>query len=530
MNKALSGQTRTGIVFLVGAGPGDPGLITVRGVECLQRAEVVVYDYLANEQLLTHAPLGAERIYAGKIGGRHNQDQGEINRLLINKAQEGHIVVRLKGGDPFIFGRGGEECEALRQADVPFEVVPGVTAAVGASAYAGIPLTHRDHTASVAFVTGQEGDDKKQSAVDWQRLSTGSGTVVFYMGVSNLRYNMLKMIEHGRPAETPVALVRWGTLPEQSVVTGTLADIADQAEKAGLKPPAVTIVGEVVNLREKLRWFDNRPLSGRKIMVTRAADQIGEFSAMLADQGASVIECPTIKIITPAEWTSLDTALAQIGRYAWLIFTSVNAVQSFFNRLHHQGMDARALGGCRVCAVGPKTAASLRSRGVHPDLMPGNYRAEAVVAEFAKMTISGKMILFPRADRAREVIPVALEQMGAHVDSPVVYRTVLPKRLPPEAILALERRTMDCITFTSSSTVSNLAEMLGANLLANMLKGCVVASIGPVTSQTCRELGLKVDIEPTEYTLAGLTEAITDFLHEQVKLPYRGQSIAGLGN
>jgi len=498
----------TGIVYLVGAGPGDPGLITLRGVECLQKAQVVVYDYLANEQLLNHAPVDAERIYAGKIGGRHNQDQEEINRLLVNMALEGKIVVRLKGGDPFVFGRGGEECEALALAGVPFEVVPGVTAAVGAAAYAGIPLTHRDFTASVAFVTGQEGKDKNESSIDWGRLSLGSGTVVFYMGITSLRRNMQRMVDHGRSPLTPVALVRWATTAGQQVLTGTIADIADIAEGASFKPPAVTIVGEVVSLRERLRWFDNRPLSGRRIIVTRAADQAGEFSAMMARCGATVLECPTIKLVEPTSWNELDAAIGNLDGFSWLVLTSVNAVRFFFQRLNSLGFDARALGPCKVCAVGPKTAEAIAGHGIHSDLIPPDYKAEAIVSEFAKLGISGQRILFPRADRAREIIPQKLEQMGALVTSPVIYRNILPDRLCPETLLALEKRCIDCITFTSSSTVINMAEQLGADLLADMLKGVMVASIGPVTSKTCRDLGLRVDVQPDEFTLSALSDAI----------------------
>ena len=508
----MTAPARTaGIVYLVGAGPGDPGLITVRGVECLQRAAVVVYDYLANEQLLNYAPADAERIYAGKIGGRHNQDQEEINRLLVNKALEGNIVVRLKGGDPFVFGRGGEECEALALAEVPFEVVPGVTAAVGAAAYAGIPLTHRDCTASVAFVTGQEGKDKNESSIDWDRLSLGSGTVVFYMGITSLRRNMQRMIEHGRNAQTPVALIRWATTIGQQVLTGTVADIADKAEAAGFKPPAVTIVGEVVSLREQLRWFDNRPLSGRRIIVTRAADQAGEFSDMMTIRGATVLECPTIKLVEPASWRELDAAVGKLNEFTWLVLTSVNAVRFFFQRLNSLGLDARSLGPCKVCAVGPKTAEAIAGQGIHPDLIPLDYRAEAIVSEFSKLGISGQRILFPRADRAREIIPQELEQMGAHVTAPVIYRNILPERLCPETILALEKRCVDCITFTSSSTALNMAELLGADLLANMLKGVAVASIGPVTSKTCRDLGLKVDIQPDVFTLSALSDSIQHY-------------------
>jgi len=493
-----------GIVYLVGAGPGDPSLITLRGVECLKSADVVVYDYLANEQLLNHAPESAERIYAGKIGGRHNQCQDEINAVLVEKGKEGKIVVRLKGGDPFVFGRGGEECEALRTAGIPFEVVPGVTAAVGASAYAGIPLTHRDITASVAFVTGQEGKDKDESNIDWDRLSLGGGTVVFYMGVTTLRRNMQRMVDHGRSLQTPVALIRWATTPCQQILVGTLADIADRAEECGFKPPAVTIVGEVVALRDTLQWFDTRPLCGKKIIVTRAADQAGEFSVMLSARGATVLECPTIRLVEPESWQLLDLALRDLSGYDWLVLTSGNAVRYFFQRLATLGLDARALAACRICAVGPKTADEIRLFGIKPDLVPTDYKAEGVVEEFSRLDLHNSRVLYPRADKARDIIPRELQRLGAHVDSPVAYRNVFPERLPPETLFALEKRSVDCITFTSSSTVLNLAAMLGEELMLDMLKGVVVASIGPITSKSCRELGLKVDIEPAEHTLDAL--------------------------
>lgn len=501
-------NTHSGIVYLVGAGPGDPGLITLRGMECLSRAEVVIYDYLANEQLLSHAPDQAERIYAGKIGGRHNQEQDEINRLLVAKGKEGKIVVRLKGGDPFVFGRGGEECEALVEAGVAFEVIPGVTAAVGAAAYSGIPLTHRDITASVAFVTGQEGKDKEESAVDWDRLSLGSGTVVFYMGITTLRHNMQRMIEHGRCPQTPVALVRWATTPCQQVLTGTVADIAEKAEAASFKPPAVTIVGDVVGLRDKLGWFDSRPLCGKKIIVTRSAEQAGEFSTALVTRGASVLECPTIKLIEPDNWQLLDLAIRDLANYDWLILTSVNAVRFLFDRIAALGLDSRALAGCRVCAVGPKTADAIKSNGICPDLVPGDYKAEGVVDELSRLDLDGARVLYPRADKARELIPCELKRLGAHVDSPIAYRNAFPDRLPPETLFALEKRSIDCITFTSSSTVRNLAAMLGEDMMVNMLKGVAVASIGPITSKTCRDLGLKVDIEPACSTLSCLVEEI----------------------
>ncbi len=507
-----------GIVYLVGAGPGDPSLITLRGLECLKKAEVVVYDYLANEQLLNYAPESAERIYAGKIGGRHNQGQDEINNVLVEKAKAGKVVVRLKGGDPFVFGRGGEECESLREANILFEVIPGVTAAVGASSYAGIPLTHREITASVAFVTGQEGKDKNESNIDWDRLSLGNGTVVFYMGVTTLRRNMKRLIEHGRSPETPVALVRWATTPCQQVLVGTLADIADLADANSFKPPAVTIVGEVVALREKLKWFDRRPLCGKKIVVTRAAEQAGEFSEKLAARGATVLECPTISLVEPESWQLLDLAIRDLPSYDWLILTSGNAVRYFFKRLDALGLDARALTGCRICAVGPKTAEEIRAFGIKPDLVPTDYKAEGVVDEFSRLDMHDCRVLFPRADKAREVIPIALKRMGAHVDSPVAYRNIFPQRLLPETLFALEKRSVDCITFTSSSTVQNLAAMLGEELMLDMLKGVAVASIGPITSKSCRDLGLRVDIEPEEYTLNALVNALEAHFYSKTKV------------
>ena len=497
-----------GIVYLVGAGPGDPTLITLRGVECLKKAEVVVYDYLANEQLLLYAPETAERIYAGKIGGRHNQGQDEINSLLVEKGLAGKIVVRLKGGDPFVFGRGGEECEALRDAGISFEVVPGVTAAFGASAYAGIPLTHRDVTASVAFVTGQEGKGKTDTTIDWDRLSLGGGTVVFYMGVTTLRRNMERLVEHGRSPDTPVALIRWATTPCQQVLVGTLATIADLADESGFKPPAITIVGEVVALRKKLQWYDTRSLCGKKIIVTRAAEQAGEFSSKLSARGATVLECPTIKLVEPDSWQLLDMAIRDLVGYDWVVLTSANAARYFFQRMRALGFDARALAGCRICAVGPKTADEIRLHGIRPDLVPTDYKAEGVVDEFSRLDMQNARVLFPRADKARDVIPQELKRMGAHVDSPVAYRNVFPDRLPPETLFALEKRSVDCITFTSSSTVQNLAAMLGEEMMLDMLKGVVVASIGPITSKSCRELGLKVDIEPQSYTMEALAEAL----------------------
>jgi uroporphyrinogen III methyltransferase/synthase len=500
------------MVYLVGAGPGDPRLLTLRGLDCLRRAEVVVYDYLASEALLAYAPAEAERIYAGKIGGRHNQEQDQINGLLIEQGLAGKTVVRLKGGDPFVFGRGGEECEALAAAGVPFEVVPGVTAAVGAAATAGIPLTHRAYTPSVAFVTGHEEDGKEQSAIDWTKLSTGSGTIVFYMGMKHLRRNMAQLVSHGRPADTPAALVRWGTTPQQEVLSGTLADIADLAEQAGFKPPALTIVGEVVSLRKKLAWFDKRPLFGRQVLVTRAADQAGEFSAMLEERGASVIECPTISLVVPESWDAADAAIKGLSGFDWLVLTSANAVRFFFGRLAELGLDSRALASCKVCAVGPRTAELIARQGIRADLVPEQFDGEGVVAAFASLDVKGSKVLFPRADGAREVIAEGLARLGVQVTAPVIYRNIMPDQLPEQALAALESGKLDLVTFSASSTVRNLAKLAGGTeRLKLLLDKVAVASIGPITSQTCRELGLAVAVEPTQSTLVDMVLAIEEY-------------------
>lgn len=502
---------KKGFVYLVGAGPGDPGLITVRGKECISLADVVVYDYLAGEQLLDFARGDAELIYAGKIGGAHNHEQWQINDLLVEKALSGKVVTRLKGGDPFIFGRGGEECEALKTAGIGFEIVPGVTAAIGAAAYAGIPLTHRNVTTSVAFVTGHEHPDKDESEIDWQRLSLGSGTIVFYMGVKNLPQITRSLLEHGRDADTPVALVRWGTRPEQQILEGTLADIAEKAHKAAFKAPAITIVGEVVRLRQNLRWFDAKPLFGKTIIITRSADQAGEFSAMLAARGAQLLECPTIRLVPPASWSDLDAAIDRLATFDWAIFTSANGVNFFFDRLGAKGLDSRAFAGCRVCAVGPRTAALLQAKGIRADMIPADYKAEGVVTEFSKMEMNGRRVLLPRPDKGRDIIPQALAAMGAEVAAPLAYCNVTPESLPPKVLKALEEKLVDCITFTSSSTVDNFAAMLGENRMLRLLEGVKVAAIGPITARSCRELGLAVDIEPEKYTLDEMTEELVKF-------------------
>ncbi|HWP34573.1 MAG TPA: uroporphyrinogen-III C-methyltransferase, partial [Thermodesulfobacteriota bacterium] len=368
-----------GTVYLIGAGPGDPGLLTLRGAECLARADVVVYDYLASPLLLRHAREDAERVYVGKRGGGERTEQAAITALLIERARAGRTVARLKGGDPFIFGRGGEEAEALAAAGIPFEIVPGVTSAIAAPAYAGIPLTHRELASSVAFVTGHEDPAKAAPAVDWARLATGADTLVLLMGVRTLPDVVARLLAHGRPPATPVAVIRWGTTPEQETVVGTLADIVARVEARGLAPPALAVVGEVVRLRERLAWFEAKPLFGRRIVVTRAREQASELARTLRELGALPIECPTIALEPPESWAALDAALDRLGEYDWVVFTSASGVRFFLERLRTRGRDVRALGRARICAIGPATAEAVAALGLAVDAVPAEYVAEGVV-------------------------------------------------------------------------------------------------------------------------------------------------------
>ena len=501
-----------GKVYLIGAGPGDPGLITVKGQEILRRAEVIIYDYLANPVLLNLAPQGAERIYVGKRSGCHHFPQEEITRLLLEKACEGKRVVRLKGGDPFIFGRGGEEAQALAAAKIPFEVVPGITAAVAAAAYAGIPLTHRDHTTTLGFVTGHEDPAKKLSSLDWEKLATAVGTLVFYMGMANLENICEQLISHGRSPKTPVVVVRWATLPRQETISGDLTNIAKIARSADFKPPAVIFIGEVNSLRDQLRWFDNRPLSGRRILVTRAAEQATVLTSALEELGAESIVVPTIEIIPPATFAELDQAITDLDRIDYLVLTSVNAVSAFFDRLMILGYDARALAGLQTVVVGPKSAEALAARGVNADLVPADYRAEGVVA-LLKDRVSGKRLLYPKAALARDLIPAELTAAGAEVIAPVAYASAPPRSAAEDLRQALADK-LDLLTFTASSTVQNFVDLLDAEHLA-LAQDIPVASIGPLTSKTARELGFNIVIEPVNSTLDSLLEAIKSYFEQR---------------
>ncbi len=504
---------KKGKAYLVGAGPGDPGLLTFKGRDVLGLADVVIYDYLANEEFLKYAPPHAEIIYVGKKGGDHTMSQEGINRLLVEKARD-RVVVRLKGGDPFVFGRGGEEAQELATAGIDFEIVPGVTAAVAVPAYAGIPLSHRDYASSMAFITGHERADgaspEGKESIDWGKLSSGIGTLVFFMGVKNLPDIAARLMEHGRSPQTPVAVIRWGTTPQQRTVTGTLADIVDKVREAGLKPPAVIVVGEVVRLRESLNWFERKPLFGKTVLVTRAREQASDFRKALEEQGARCVEFPTIAVVPPPSWDPLDSAVASLDHYDWLVFTSVNGVRFFMERLWESGRDVRALAGLRLAAIGPKTAESLERWGLRLDVVPEEYRAESLLEALGKEAVRGLRFLLPRAVEARDVLPQTLRQWGADVDVVPAYATVPANQGADEVAAMLERGEIHVVTFTASSTVRFFVQALAHRDVGKLLEKTVVACIGPITADTARSLGIHPTVVAEEYTIAGLIRALCD--------------------
>ncbi len=504
-----------GKVYLVGAGPGDPGLITLRGKYLLEHAEVVVYDYLANPKLLSYVPKDAKLIYAGKKGGGlHAFTQEGINQLLVDHAKDGKMVVRLKGGDPFIFGRGAEEIEELVKEGIDFEVVPGVTSATAAATYAGIPITHREYTASVAFVTGHEDPTKKFSNISWEKLATGAGTIVIYMGIKTLPSITKKLIDFGRSPDTPVAVVRWASTPQQRSVVGTLETIYDVVAKADIKPPALIIVGEVVKLRSTIDWFEKRPLFGRRIVVTRTREQASDLVAKLEEYGAECLEYTTIHIEPVEDYRVLDQALAEIDGYAWLLFTSINAVTYFFKRLYSLGFDSRRLAATKVAVVGRATAEELLKYGVRADLIPEKFTGEGLAEALVKTEVKGSRILLPRALKASEILPEVLSDAGAEVTIAPTYQNIPPMGRKEELRDQLESGTVDLITFTSSSTVTNFLTMLDAaddQDLHRLLDTVSIAAIGPITADTVREHGLRVDMQPQRFTIDDMVQAIVAF-------------------
>jgi uroporphyrinogen III methyltransferase/synthase len=504
-----------GVVHLVGAGPGDLGCLTLRGRDCLAAADVVVYDYLANPELLRFAPAEAERIFAGKHGaGPHLLEQAEINELLISRARAGKRVVRLKGGDPFLFGRGGEEAEALLAAGVRFEVVPGVSSAYAVPAFAGIPVTHRDWVSGVTVLTGHEAHDKRAHQVRWEQLAAAGNTIVLLMGLRQMSRNLERLLAAGLAASTPAAAIRWGGTPRQEVVRATAGTLAEEVARRGVQPPVTVVVGEVVLLSESLRWFETRPLFGRRVLVTRASTQAEALARLLAGEGAEVVECPAIEIAPPASSAPLDDAVDNLERYHWIVFTSVNGVERFFARLGERSGDVRRLGGAQIAAIGPETASALRRRHLRPDLVPASYRAEDLLAALAAHSLEGRRVLLPRAAGARAILPEELRARGAIVDEVVSYRSIKPEssRELLRAALA-DVRPLDCVTFTSSSTVTHFLELIddvGGKAGRERLSASVVACIGPITAATAREAGLRVDVVPAEYTIPALARAVVE--------------------
>ena len=511
-------ENRIGKVYLVGAGPGDPGLITVRGRYLLEKAEVVVYDYLASVKLLKFVPKDAELVYAGKRGGvKHTHTQEEINQMLVDHALAGKIVVRLKGGDPFIFGRGGEEIEKLAENNVPFEVVPGVTSATAAATYAGIPITHRGYTASVAFLTGHEDPTKPTSNIDWKKIATGAGTIVVYMGIKNLPIIVRRLVDNGRDPKTPVAVVRWASTPEQRSVVGTLENIVEIVQEAGITPPALIVVGDVVKLRDTIDWFEKRPLFGRRIIVTRTREQASELVAALEEAGAGCYECSTINIKPVDSYDILDGEIERLDEFHWILFTSLNGVKYFFERLYAKSMDARDLKGPDIGAVGKSTADLLLKYGVNADLIPPTFTGEGLAESLLDQGVEGRNILIPRAKTAREILPETLRGAGAQVTVAPVYQNVPPQGRKDELRAELESGQVDMVTFTSSSTVRNFLTMVDAKdqeELLELMKGVKVAAIGPITAKTVSDSGLNVDIQPENYTIPEMVRAIIDYFQQ----------------
>ena len=499
-----------GKVALVGAGPGDVGLLTLLGKTWIGRADVILYDHLVNLAMMRFAKSNVEKIYVGKIEGRKSMAQSAINELLVDKAKAGRTVIRLKGGDPFIFGRGGEEAQALKQAGVPFIVVPGITSAIGVPAYAGIPLTHRDFSSSISIITGSNENDQQEGRIDWEKIASRSGTLVFLMGARKLPTIVENLTRFGKDPTTPVAVIQWGTTARQKTWTGTLASIVDIAMKERISPPALTVIGEVVDLKPAIEWYETLPLAGKTVVVTRAEDQAESFFQLLQDAGAEAYGFPVIQTVAPESWAPLDKALGRLKDYHGLIFTSTNGVKFFLQRLKATRSDIRELQGVRIYTIGPKTEDALAELGILVDVVPKDYVAESLITSLQQENIQGKRFLLPRAKVAREILPAQIRAMGAEIDVVPAYQTIVPSNDIDDFVRRLQAGTIDVITFTSSSTVTHFLQILGAEHLP-FLKHVQIACIGPITADTARKNGLSVDILPKEYTVDGLATAIREF-------------------
>lgn len=500
-----------GYVYLVGAGPGDVGLITVKGLSCIKKADVIVYDRLANPRLLSYAKPNAKLIYVGKTPDHHTMKQDDINQVLVDEALKGSVVTRLKGGDPYVFGRGGEEAELLRKYNVAFEVIPGITSAIAVPSYAGIPVTHRNLTSTFTVITGHEDPLKENSQLNWSRLASDPGTLIFLMGVGNLKEIVRQLTSNGKKLLTPVALIRWGTRPEQQVVTGTLKNIVNEVEKSGLTSPAIIIVGDVVNMRNTLSWFEDMPLFGKRILVTRAREQASAFSQMIEDAGGEAYELPTIVIDPADDSEELKTAVCHAHTYDWIIFTSVNGVHAFFNSLKKQQLDIRSLGNVKICAIGPKTREVLEEKGLLVEAMPEKFIAESVIDCLKPLIRPNDRILLPRSDLARTILVDVLTELGTKVDEVVAYRTKNNTEFDDSIIEKIKNKSIHIITFTSSSTVTNLLNIIKDK---SLLEGIILASIGPATSDTMKKYGLEPTIEADIYTIQGLFDSILSYVKE----------------
>ncbi|MEF2968007.1 uroporphyrinogen-III C-methyltransferase [Paenibacillus sp. M1] len=505
-----------GKVYLVGAGPGDARLITVKGLDCLAKGDVVVYDRLANPSLLKKAKRGAEKIYVGKTTDRHTMKQEEINQLLVDLALTGKTVVRLKGGDPTIFGRVGEEADLLRKHGISYEIVPGITSAISVPAYAGIPVTHRDMASSLSIITGHESPDKLDLSINWEKVTNATGTLVFMMGVAKIGYIASQLIAHGRPPETPVALVRWGTRAEQDTLTGTLADIEQKVQEANFKPPAVIVVGEAVNQREALKWAENLPLFGKRILVTRSRSQASELVRQIEDLGGEPYEFPVIDFEMPAGDTlnHTDQALGRLEEYDWAFFTSANGVEFFFKHLERLGKDIRSLHKARIAAVGPATKEALREYGIAAEELPDKFQAEGLLEAFGEELKPGQQVLLPRGDLARSWLPEALLRQGLEVTDAVMYATVSAAEEDLPLVNMLNKGRIHAVTFTSSSTVTNFLAALkamGFDDPVGILDGVEIACIGPVTAKTAEDAGLTVGTLAEEATIDSLVAALCDW-------------------
>ena len=495
-------------VYLVGAGPGHPGLITLRGLECLKQADLVIYDKLVSETVLEHAPPGAELMCVTELGAHHVDRYLPVQRALVEAAQKGKCVVRLKGGDPFLFGRGGEEAEALRQANIPYEIVPGVTAALGAAACAGIPLTHRSHASAVAFVTGHENPAKPESALDWAALARFPGTLIIYMGMSRLSQIIHGLVAQGKPADTPAAVVQWASTGLQHTVEAPLGELGSAVIKEGITAPAVVIIGPVVSLRKKLAWFEQRPLFGKRILVTRPRRQASELAHALVLLGAVPIILPVIDIKPPADWTPVDRALARLAAYHWVVFTSVNGVQAFMERLMIVGQDVRAFGTAKLAAIGPKTAEALEHYHLKPDLVPEKFQSENLARILKERLKPGQRILLARADRGRDLLQKELAGL-AQVEQIAVYSQVDAVAADSPALDYLRRGEIDHIILTSSNIARALIRSLDEPCRARLESGQVkLVSISPVTSAEVRQMGFSVATEAAEATTKGILETL----------------------